>query len=83
MFCFTFVSDHNIDFLMLYLVRLENMYSYLNSSLKLSDNSAWSLLLTIVLQLVIIIQTHYHHSFYFYLINFYFFLPHHVKFNTV
>ena len=28
MFCFTFVSDHNIDSLMLYLVRLENMYSY-------------------------------------------------------
>ena len=37
MFCFTFVSDHNIDSLMLYLARLENMYSYLNSSLKLSD----------------------------------------------
>ena len=37
MFRFTFVSDHNIDSLMLYLVRLENMYSYLNSSLKLSD----------------------------------------------
>ena len=37
MFCFTFVSDHNTDFLMLYIVQLENMYSYLNSSLKLSD----------------------------------------------
>ena len=37
MFCFTFVSDHNTDFLMLYSVQLENMYSYLNSSLKLSD----------------------------------------------
>ena len=36
-FCFTFVSDHNTDFLMLYSVQLENMYSYLNSSLKLSD----------------------------------------------
>ena len=38
MFCFTFVSNHNTDFfLMLYSVQLENMYSYLNSSLKLSD----------------------------------------------
>ena len=36
MFCITIVSDHNIDSLM-YLVRLENMYSYLNSSLKLSE----------------------------------------------
>ena len=37
MFCFTFVSDHNIDSLMLYSVQLKNMYNYLNSSLKLSD----------------------------------------------
>ena len=37
MFCFTFVSDHNTDYIMLYSVQLENMYSYLNSSLKLSD----------------------------------------------
>ena len=37
MFCFTFVSNHNTDFLMLYSVQLKNMYSYLNSSLKLSD----------------------------------------------
>ena len=37
MFCFTFVSNHNTDFLMSYSVQLENMYSYLNSSLKLSD----------------------------------------------
>ena len=37
MFCFTFVSNHNTDFSMLYSVQLENMYSYLNSSLKLSD----------------------------------------------
>ena len=29
MFCFTFVLDHNIDYIM--------SYSYLNSSLKLSD----------------------------------------------
>ena len=77
MFCFTFVSDHNIDSLMLYLVRLENMYSCVKSSLKLSD-IVRGLLLTIVLQFVIIIQTHYHHSFYFYPINVYFFHPHHV-----
>ena len=37
MFCLTFVSDHNIDYIMLYSVQLKNMYSYLNSSLKLSD----------------------------------------------
>ena len=36
MFCFTFVSDHNTDSLM-YSVQLKNIYSYLNSSLKLSD----------------------------------------------
>ena len=36
MFCLTFVSDPNADSLM-YSVQLENMYSYLNSSLKLSD----------------------------------------------
>ena len=36
MFCFTFVSDHNTESLMLYSVQLKNMYSYLNSSLKLS-----------------------------------------------
>ena len=37
MFCFTSVSDHNTDFVILYSVQLKNMYSYLNSSLKLSD----------------------------------------------
>ena len=37
MFRFTFVSDHNTDYIMLYSVQLKNMYSYLNSSLKLSD----------------------------------------------
>ena len=37
MFCFTFVSDHNTDYIMLYSVQLRNMRSYLNSSLKLSD----------------------------------------------
>ena len=37
MFSFTFVLDHNTDYFMLYSVQLKNMYSYLNSSLKLSD----------------------------------------------
>ena len=37
MFCFTSVSDHNTDYIMLYSVQLKNMYSYLKSSLKLSD----------------------------------------------
>ena len=37
MFCFTFVSDHTLDYVMLYSVQLKNMYSYLNSSLELSD----------------------------------------------
>ena len=37
LFCFTFVSDHNTDYIILYSVQLKNMYSYLNSSLKLSD----------------------------------------------
>ena len=36
MFCSTFVSDHYTDYIMLYSVQLKNMYSYLNSSLKLS-----------------------------------------------
>ena len=36
-FCFTFVSDHYTDYIMLYSVQLKNIYSYLNSSLKLSD----------------------------------------------
>ena len=62
MFCFTFVSDHNTDFLM-YSVQLKNMYSYLNSSLKLSDIVHG--LSCQQLQLIIIIQTHHHHSFYF------------------
>ena len=34
---FKFVSGHNTDCIMLYSVQLKNMYSYLNSSLKLSD----------------------------------------------
>ena len=37
MICFTFVSDLITDYIMLYSVQLKNMYSYLNSSLKLSD----------------------------------------------
>ena len=77
MFCFTFVSDHNTDFLMLYSVQFENMYSYLNSSLKLSD---------IVRGLSPVnnrISTNYHYTIsstsflLFYLINFYFFHLHH------
>ena len=38
MLCFTFVSDHNTDYSMLYSVQLKNMNSYLNGSLKLSDS---------------------------------------------
>ena len=60
MFCFTFVSDHNTDSLMLYSVQLKNMYSYLNSSLRYCT---WSLLLTIVLQLINIVHTLHHYSF--------------------
>ena len=63
MFCFTFVPDHNADSLMLYSGQLENMYSYLNSSLKLSDIVRGLSCQIIVLQLIIIIQTH--HSLYF------------------
>ena len=37
MFCFTFLLDRTTDYLVLYSVQLVNMYSYLNSSLKLSD----------------------------------------------
>ena len=37
MFSFTFVSDYYTDYIMLYSVQLKNMYSYLNSSLKLPD----------------------------------------------
>ena len=65
MFCLAFVSDRNTDFLMLYSVQLKNMYSYLNSSLKLSDIVRGSLLSTIALQLIIIIHTPHHLSFYF------------------
>ena len=64
MFCFTFVSDQNTDYIMLYSVQLKNIYSYL----KLFETvryCTWSLLSTIVLQLIIIIQTRHHLSFYF------------------
>ena len=60
MFRFTFVSDHNTDSLMLYSVRLKNMYSY-----ETVRYCTWSLLLTIVLQLIIIIQTLHIILFYF------------------
>ena len=59
MFCFTFVSDHNTDYFMLYSVQLKNMYSYLNSRY-----CTWTLLPTTILQFIIIIQAHHHHSFY-------------------
>ena len=49
---------------MLYSVQLKNLYSYLNSSLKLSA-IVRGLLLTIVLQLINIVQTLHHHTFYF------------------
>ena len=82
MFCFTFVSDHNTDYIMLYSVQLENMYSYLNRSLKLSDivhglscQQSYDNLLSLY-KLIIIIP-------FIYLTNFYSFHPHHVKFNTV
>ena len=63
MFCFTFVSDHNTDYIILYSVQLKNMYSYLNSSLKLSDSvrglscqqSYCNLLLLLLYKLIIII----------------------------
>ena len=77
MFCFIFVSDHNTDFLMLYSVQLKNMYSYLNSSLKLSDIYVVS-----PVNNRIVINYHYTNSslslLLFYLINFYFFHLHHV-----
>ena len=76
MFCFTFVSDHNIDSLTLYSVQLKNMYSYLNSSLKLSG--------LVVSPVNNRIATNYHYTnssssfLLFNLIDFYFFHPHHV-----
>ena len=77
MFCFTFVSDHNIDSLMLYSVQLKNMYSYLNSALKLSD-----VVRGLSVNNRITTYNHYTYSsssfVIFYLTNFYFFHPHHV-----
>ena len=78
MFCFTFVSDHNTDYIMLYSVQLEKMYIYLNSSLKLSDivrglscQQSYSNLLSLY-KLIIIIPFILSYNF------FYFFHPHHV-----
>ena len=76
MFCFTFVSDHNIDSLMLYSVQLKNMYIYLNNSLKLSD-------IVRGLSCQQSYATRYHYtnsssSFILFITNFYFFHPHHV-----
>ena len=81
MFCFTFVSDHNSDYLMLYSVQLNNMYSYLNSSLKL--------ILYVVSPVNSRIATNYHYTnspssfLLFYFINFYFFYPHFVSLKIV
>ena len=72
MFCFTFVSDHNIDYIMLYSVQLKNMYSYLNSSLNCQ-------ILYVVSPVNNRIATYYHYTnssssfLLFYLIHFYFF----------
>ena len=56
---------------MLYSVQLENMYSYLNSSLKLSDIvRGLSVYNRISVFQLIIIQSHQHHSFYFILLIF-------------
>ena len=78
MFCFTFVLDHNTDSLMLYSVQLKNMYSYLNSSLKLSDivrglscQQSHRNLLSLY-KLIIIM------AFILFITNFYSFYPHHV-----
>ena len=77
MFCFTFVSDHNTDYIMLHSVQLKNMYSYLNSSLKLSDivrglscQQSYCNLLSLY-KFISIIHL-------FYLTNFYSLHPHHV-----
>ena len=73
----TFVSDHITDYIMLYSVQLKNMYSYLKSSLKLSDivrglssQQSYCNLLSLY-KFIIIIPL-------FYLTNFYSFHPHHV-----
>ena len=57
MFCFTFVSDHNTDYFMLYSVQLKNMYSYLKSSLQLSDIVRGLSCQQSYYNLIIIIQT--------------------------
>ena len=78
MFCFTLKSDHDTDHLVLYSVQLVNMYSYLNSSLKLSDivrglSCQQSYCNSISLYKLIIII-----PFILFSTNFYFFHPHHV-----
>ena len=76
MFCFTFVSDHNTNYIMVYSVQLKNIYSYLNSFLKLSD-------IDVVSPINNRIATNYHYtnsssSFILFITNFNFFHPHHV-----
>ena len=78
-----FVSDHNTDSLMLCSVQLKNMYSYLNSSLKLSDivcglSFQQSYCDSISLYILIIIIPSI-----LFITNFYLFHPYHVKFNIV
>ena len=47
MFCFTFVSDHNTDYIMLYSVQLKSMYSYLNCSLQTHHHHSFYFILQI------------------------------------
>ena len=72
MFCFTFVSDHNTD-IMLYSVQLKNMYSYLNSSLKLSD-----IVRGLSCKQSNYLYTNSSSSFFLFITIFYFFHPHHI-----
>ena len=69
---------------MLYSVQLKNMYSYLNSSFKLSDIvRGLSCQQSIVLQLIIIIQIHHHHHHSFYFILQIFTLSIHIMFSLI
>ena len=70
MFCFTFVLDHNTDYIMLYSVQLKNMYSYLNTSLKLSDIVRGVSTVNNRIATYYHYTTHHHHSFYFILQTF-------------
>ena len=80
MFCFTFVSDHNTDYIMFYMhsVQLKNMYSYLNSSLKLSDIVRGLSYQQSHCNLLSLYKLIINNQFYFILQIFYFFHPHHV-----